>query len=932
MAKIYASTDSGISNREIEHADMAGWAAIQGMVLLENDRSLPLKFRGRGTKIALYGAGARFTIKGGTGSGDTIQRKVINIEQGFERAGFTVTTKRWLDDYEALVHIEHEKYLSRIREIAARQRTQALEVMFKNPFIQPAGRHINEEDVRESDTDTAIYVISRSSGEGTDRKYIKGDYELTANEEDALRYLGMIYAHVIVVLNVPGVIDTKFFHEIPGLSALVLMGMAGTSGGDSLVAVLTGRAVPSGKLTMTWANDYSDYPSSKTFGRNDGATGHADYNEGIYVGYRYFDTFGITPAYPFGYGLSYTRFDIKTENVTIDDDYVNLIINVTNVGTKYMGMEVIQAYVSKPGGRLEKPYQELVAFAKTRNLRPDETQLLTLAFKIENMASYSAKKAAWVLEKGSYYVRVGNSSRHTHVVAKITLDKTVVVRQLKNLCEPKAEINEISKKGTEVKPYSYPGEITEKRNAQQLFLSADSIKTEVVEYTPNEPGASAFKHKNVEQGLDVRHTSEGDEKNTLIDVMQGKISLDDFVSELTVEEMANLCVGNLANFSLVPERQHSMVGAASAVVPGAAGDTSSLLVDDRKIGNLIFADGPAGLRLAPHFRTTPSGDILLDTNGFSAINGADDLYGEFHKKDKENGMVDYYQFCTGIPSETLLAQSWDTNVLYNMGDIVGREMNMFGVTVWLAPGLNIMRNPLCGRNFEYFSEDPLLAGECAAYETKGLQSNPGVGACAKHFACNNQEESRFIIDSRINERALREIYLKNFEICIRSSQPMTLMSSYNHINGVHSANNRELLTNIARDEWGFEGAVVTDWGTTGDIVPGYDPRNQVRTTGLSEYSLPSKCIFAGNDWIMPGSLADLEEIIEAVEKGTSSAENASDSGDAPKQSAESVLTRADLEVSVKHILNVIMKSSRYSSAKPYTTGLKRLVRFIKVER
>ena len=237
--------------------------------------------------------------------------------------------------------------------------------------------------------------------------------------------------------------------------------------------------------------------------------------------------------------------------------------------------------------------------------------------------------------------------------------------------------------------------------------------------------------------------------------------------------------------------------------------TTSALIEKRKIPNLILADGPAGLRLQTHFKTDKEGNKLPGGEQFGME------IAPFAKEQPE-GAQDYYQYCTAIPIATTLAQSWDVDLIKRMGEIVGEEMEQFHIHLWLAPGMNIHRNPLCGRNFEYYSEDPLISGICAAAETQGVQSHPGAGTTIKHFACNNLEDNRAYNNSHVTERTLREIYLKGFEIAIRKAQPLALMSSYNMLNGIHTANSVDLLTKAARQEWGFEGLIMTDWGTTAE--------------------------------------------------------------------------------------------------------------------
>lgn len=293
---------------------------------------------------------------------------------------------------------------------------------------------------------------------------------------------------------------------------------------------------------------------------------------------------------------------------------------------------------------------------------------------------------------------------------------------------------------------------------------------------------------------------------------------------------------------------------------------------DEGIASITLADGPAGLRLNKFYDVVNGERKIQDF-----IDSVED--GLFRISDEKQGER-YYQFCTAFPIGTVLAQSWDMEVLKNVGRAVAKELEIFQITLWLAPGMNIHRNPLCGRNFEYYSEDPLISGIMAAGMTEGVQETVGVGTTIKHFACNNQEDNRFGSDSIISERALREIYLQGFEICVKEAQPMAIMTSYNLINEVHAANSYDLCTKIARDEWGFKGLIMTDWGTTNEMPEGY-----------AKCSRPEICIQAGNDLICPGVVSDHEQIRVALKNGT--------------------LKESELRRSVARLIAIILKSNAY---------------------
>ena len=874
MATYYAATTGEISKREKEHMQLVRELAGECMTLLENDGALPLKNAG---KIALFGNGARHTVKGGTGSGDVNTRSVATIEEGMEAAGFEITTKSWLEKYDQIYAAAQKEYWDEVGKIATEKKLPEIVVTFSFAFAEPAAPFVTEEDVKASDTDTAVYVIARNSGEGSDRFNRRGDYLLSEHETANIRFLAEHYEKTIVILNVANVIDMKEIQEAK-VNTVLLAGQAGNIGGYAVADVLLGKTLPSGKLTDTWAVNYSDYPSSENFSHNNGNVDDEYYNDGIYVGYRYFDTFNVTPSYCFGYGKSYTDFSIETVDVKADEEVVEVTAKVTNTGDTYAGKEVVQVYYSALDGHIEKPYQELAGFGKTGLLKPGESQTLKISFKTASMASYCEKCAAWMLEEGTYYIRVGNSSRNTKVAAALSLDKTVVITQLENMFADTEILEEIKKNS--IAPYSYEDEEKEKAAAPVIVLDPEKFVTEVVEYSQVPEALPEFKEL---------------EKVTMEDVKAGKATLADLVSQLSVEEMANVCNGT-AKMGIAGG---SFIGNASNLAPGAAGDTTSIL-SDRGIENVIMADGPAGLRLVPHF--------IVDKDGNKIDDG---VFADFNLNCQEEipeGGKEYFQYCTAIPVATLLAQSWDMELIEKCGEIVGREMEEFHITLWLAPGMNIHRNPLCGRNFEYYSEDPLLTGMCAAADTKGVQSHKGMGTTIKHFAANSQEDNRMFNNAHISERALREIYLKGFEIAVKTAQPMSIMTSYNLINGTHSANHHDLLTSVARDEWGFAGLVMTDWGTSEEVgfMFGYNEKQKYSC------SSPVTCITAGNDLQMPGCQKNIDAIVEGTKAG--------------------IIPLGVLQSCAYRILNIVGQSLNYEDCRPYGEQFGQLPWAVKVEK
>lgn len=847
-----ANTGKELTQTELDHRQRVRELEGECMVILENDGVLPLK---NIRKVALYGNGARHTIKGGTGSGDVNSREVVNVEQGLKAAGMTVVTENWLDRYDAQIEEEKASYQKKIKQLAHDLHKPEINVAFDYPYEDPDAPEILEKE----DAELAVYVVSRNSGEGKDRYYRKGDYLLTDREEENIRFITEHYEKSIVLLNTGGIIDTTFLRSLKNLNALMIIGQTGSEGGHIVADVLTGKTIPSGKLTDTWAKDYYDYPSSKDFSHNNGNVNDEYYNEDIFVGYRYFDTFGVEPAYCFGYGKAYTDFEIKVTDIHMEKSDVVLWVDVKNTGSEYAGKEVVQIYTSAPEGKLEKPYQELAAFKKTELLQPGEDELMMIRFPLASMASYDTESAAWILEAGDYLIRVGNSSRNTEIAAVVHMERTGKTAQLKNLFDEDGSVEKIADSETGKAFLSKRNEMIKAQTESAcgkvpvLNVNVEEILCEKPEYTEGE--------------RKVMEDHYQDRVLTMEDVKNGEVTLEDLVAQLTVEELANLCVGT--------ERlddDANVVGCASDRVIGAAGETWSGVEESRKTPVLILADGPAGLRLQPHFKTTKDGERIPGGEVFGMS------FRPFPEHLPEDA-VDYYQYCTAIPIASTLAQSWDMDLVKQMGEIVGQEMKQFGVHLWLAPGMNIHRNPLCGRNFEYYSEDPYLTGRCAAADTLGVQSFDGQGTTIKHFAANNQEDNRNYTNAHISERALREIYLRGFEITVKEARPYSIMTSYNLINGIHSANRYDLLQRAAREEWGFDGFVMTDWYATQDTsIMGQAPDKYT-------WASAKEAIHAGNDMLMPGCALNVQDLTEGAREGKE-------------------MTLADLQHCVKNILNI----------------------------
>ena len=792
-----AFTDE-VTPLEEENARVSYEAALEGIVLLENDGTLPIV----PGKVALYGAGAGMTIKGGTGSGEVNERHAVSILEGMEAAGFTVTTKNWLTRYEEEYRRGEEEYAAEFR-----RRMLKLDVvnMMGTPYQYPFGDPVTIEDVNESDTDTCIYVIARQAGESADRKLKNFEYSLSDEEKANLAMCAANYEKMIVVINVGSVFDMSFLDEIAGIGAVVYYAQQGMKGGNAFADLICGKVSPSAKTVDTWPEKYEDIPFAMDYSYLNGDVDQEYYREGIYVGYRYFDSYDVEPRYPFGYGLSYTDFAIETGTVTAAGGKVTVSAKVTNTGSTYSGREVVQLYVSCPKSGMAKEYQKLAAFAKTEELKPGESTNVSLTFAMEELASYREEDAAYVLEKGDYILRAGASSRDTSAAAVLVLDEDIVTEQCENICPTVLEVKEME-----------PPMLSDTADEQDTDLERIPVKAADI--------------------ATAGHLYEEPE------IYSSPVT-DAVLNVLTEEELCDVVTGAGAGGN----------GAKFFDAPGSAGYTTGELLD-KGLPNVCLADGPAGLRLQKTSAVTRSGQLKGVEPMLSAMNYVPGVVKRIMLGNPAKQPC-VYQFATSFPTGLALAQSWNTALAERVGKAVGKEMERYGVTYWLAPGMNIHRNPLGGRNFEYYSEDPFLSGKCAAAVTRGVQETEGLCTVVKHFACNDAEDNRNHSSSNVSERALREIHLRGFEYAVKEAQPHGLMSSYNRINHVYAPNSHDLLTDILRCEWGYQGLVMTDWGSC----------NASAADAV-------KCAPAGNDIVMPGAAEEAEAIRKAMHEGLISQE------------------------------------------------------------
>jgi len=709
------------------HIELSRSAACEGTVLLKNnDGILPLK---KGAKLAIFGKAQIDYVKGGGGSGDVCCEYVRNIYEGLK-------LKKDVEIFDSL-SLYYKDYVEKSYK-------EGKTVGRFDEAILPQELLLKAKE----NADVAIITINRFSGEGWDRKNDGEDtyFELSKNEKDMVSAVCENFENVIVLLNTGAMMETSWFADNDKIKGAVMIWQGGMEGGLAAADILVGEVNPSGRLVDTCAKSFEDYPSSAGFHESDD---YVKYTEDIFVGYRYFETIPGAKekvVYPFGYGLSYTDFDIKNITGTISGEKIVVSCVVKNTGC-CSGKEVVQVYFGAPCGKITKASRELCAFAKTKTLLPGEEETLVMNFDICDMASYddtgAVCKSAYVMEAGEYKIYVGKNVRDAVEIGfKYILDDAKICSQHTEYCPP--------------------------RNlGKRLTATGEYIEVADREYSP----------KVFECDYVCEEKIPDKDKKKLIDVVEGRVSLDDFLAQLTDDQLLKLTVG-------VPNRGVANTG-------GMGG------ISEYGIPAPMTVDGPAGVRIFSY------DTIYLNTTAF--------------------------------PVATMLACTWNPDILYQVGVAGALECKENNLSMWLTPGLNIHRSPLCGRNFEYYSEDPFISGKMAAAMVAGIQSQ-NIVATPKHFACNNKETNREESDSIVSERALREIYLKGFEICVKESKPKLLMTSYNVLNSIHTSENAELITGILRGEWGYEGLITTDWDNTANRNAEVKAGNDIRMSNIIHWT------------------------------------------------------------------------------------------------
>lgn len=714
---------------------LAFGAACEGLVLLENNDVLPLK----PCRVALFGAGAVKTVKGGTGSGEVNNLHSVSICEGLSNYGYTICSESWINSYNE----EYDRILKEhIRHFKA---TDIVNIM-AHVFKIPVGPAVTLEDIEEAGAEACIYVISRQAGEGSDRR--REDICISEQELAGLRLCAENYGKIILVLNVAGFFDLSFTDDMPQIGAIISMCGLGEEGGNALAAILCGEVNPSGRLADTWPLEYESIPEHRGE--------QSDYTDGIYVGYRFYDSFGVKPRFPFGYGLSYSEFSEHIAAVEASEGTINVDVAVSNMDGM-TGKRAILLYAMCPQTDMPKELKRLVAFGKTGMIKRGETEIIRLSFDMDYLASYYEDEGVWKIAGGDYV---------------LTLDR------------PEAVVR----------------------------VPEDVIISKHISIVPKKPAFTEIKPKTI---------AAIDTSNFLSVKLTYKPEIADYTMPIDKAKPMNCVIG-----------KGYLDNGAKNNIPGAAG---RIEIEGQ---TLWMADGPAGIRVAADSVRYASGHEAMLTPHMEVFGYIPKVLRPiFFGKEKRGKIV--HRNATAWPVEMAMARTFNTELVKKCATEVAAQMKEWGISYWLAPGLNIQRDFICGRNFEYFSEDPVVSGLMAAAVVKGAQSLLGTYATIKHFCCNNQEDYRNTMSANVCERALREIYLRGFQIAVRESNPKAVMTSYNKVNGTYVTESAALINTVLRNEWQFEGQVMTDWYSTS-----------------KGHANPGLAALAGTDIIMPGSGRD----------------------------------------------------------------------------
>jgi len=794
--------------------NLAKKLAAESMVLLKNENEcLPLA---KDTKIVLLGRTQNAAVIGGGGSGASFSENTLQAAGELATAGLLPEPGmeafyKEIAEQEKTVSVAGQPDFANM-DLEGLVNSGILYEIF-GKYSRPVDEPIPEAALWEQAsawTDTAICMIGRvAGGEECDRR-VKDDYYLLDSEKELIKKTTENFDKVIVILNVSGPIDTAWINDYPSIQAVLFAGSCGEQGMGALADLLTGQITPSGKLAHTLAKCYEDYPSAKHMSYNkddiegiltyesyglsaeeNGSMGFDKspvtvYQEGIYVGYRYFDSFRKEVMYPFGFGLSYAEFFWQCLGAEINGG--QLIIKVT--------------------------------VEKTKLLCPYEKQELALTVNLEELASFDEEKSAYIMEKGEYSVLLGTSSQETVCVADVVLDEEILVRSL----SADIGLNSANRGKIDFLRQKSPRAVEKDKEIPRLHISEADLR-------PDWP---------VYKGYDFSVPAQD---STLQDVYEGRVAMEKFLNQMTLEELAVLCNGYGPGLPF-----------------GGIGKQAPCTIQ--------YNDG-TDIAYGSHKNAFP---------GY--MNPALKKYGIYSAYYKD-GPASVGK--TAWPTGMMLGCTFNKELLYEFGSACGYEAEIQGVDSWLAPGINIIRNPIGGRVFEYFSEDPFWTGICGVQIAKGAMENNAVTVCPKHFALNEQETYRRgsekknydAVDTIVEARAAREIYLKPFEMVITKAKPRTVMTSFNKINGVFAGGNKVLCTDILRKEWGYDGVVVTDWGDMDSVVDGAD------------------AVAAGNDVVMPGGPPVIRQVLKGYD--------------------EKRVTLDEMKEAVAHLMNFVMNSKSYKA-------------------
>ena len=743
--------------------------ADEGIVLLDNDGTLPMA---KNSKLNVFGWASTNPCYGGTGSGALSDAyPTVTLLEGLKNAGFELNTE--LSDF-------YTSYRADRPEVG----------MFSQDWTlpEPEAAQYTDEMMNNAKafSDTAMVVITRVGGEGADlptdvsqvtydaghsyNDFEPGDHylQLSKTEKDMIDLVCKNFDKVVVVYNGANSMELGWVKDYSQIKSVVWCAGTGQSGFNALGSILCGDVNPSGRTIDTFVYDLTQTPTANNFGNftytnmdefkassfgADTIPAFVNYVEGIYVGYKFYETaaaeglidYDKTVVYPFGRGLSYTTFTQTLNSVTEADGTITVDVTVTNTGSA-SGKEVVEVYYNPPytNGGIEKASANLIGFAKTSELAPGASENVTVTFKAEDMASYDTYgKGCYVLEKGDYVISI-NADSHTVLDSKVYNVASDIVYDASNKRESDVEVADNKFDFAE-------GNVTYLSRADGFANYAEATAAPADFELPAEAKATFYNNSNwnpedFNNADDVAPTTgakNGLKLKDMVGVDYNDAQWDTFLDQLTVSDMDSLIA----------------LGGYQSVAVSSVGKVQA-----------IDCDGPASIN-----------------NNFT-----------------QQGSI-------GFPSAVMIAATWNTDLAYSFGESIGKMADDMGVSGWYAPAMNIHRSAFAGRNFEYYSEDGVLSGAIASHAIMGSQDQ-GVYAFMKHFALNDQETNRCgMLCTWASEQAIREIYLKPFEACVKNADCHAVMSSFNYIGNTYAGNCPELLINVLRNEWGFVGMVLTDY-------------------------------------------------------------------------------------------------------------------------